>query len=360
MHLTNAQTQQHNDGTLNELHFQNDSQLNGANHLGQTTQEHAIASEVPFRPEQDGQTSDLLQGFFTGSTAAHPGHNPWTGYGPLYSPVPMVIDPKTGDILGMDPSWPNHSHSGDHSGDYGGAAQFTQEEMNSLQALLEGGTLTPYITPNQLDRIENTPRADHPQLFQTTGFNHQGPSSGAQNSWPETIDPTNLKVSDYHQFPQPGYSLDASGLQGGPPIIDFSSIQPNTLLSSQTVQSLDQRAPSRPGPVSNVASRIIESMFPHAAPPLVSPVPPTTRGLRLPSAPDARQNRIPVAKACHNYLLARKVYSAKKKRMIKEHEQRVVERERREGSAVTMARNGVDTVSPGVSLLDSSLTYWTA
>jgi hypothetical protein len=56
-----------------------------------------------------------------------------------------------------------------------------------------------------------------------------------------------------------------------------------------------------------------------------------------------------VAKACHNYLLARKVYSAKKKRMVNEHEQRVVERERREESAVTMAKNGVETVSPGVS-----------
>lgn len=199
--------------------------------------------------------------------------------------------------------------------------------------------------------METTPRANHPQLFQTTGFSYQGPSNGAQNSWPETIDPTSLKVPEGHdqQYPQPEYSLDASGLQGGPPIIDFSSIQPNTLLSSQTVQSLDQRAPSRPGPVSNVASRIIESMFPHSAPPLVSPVPPTTRGLRLPSAPDARQNPIPVAKACHNYLLARKVYSAKKKRMVREHEQRVVERERREGSAVTMARNGVNTVGPGVS-----------
>lgn len=127
MHLANAQTQQHNNGTLhNDLHFQNDAQFNGSNQL-QSTQEYGLESEVPLHLQHNGQTTDLFQAPFDDSTAAHPGHNPWTGYGPLYSPVPMVIDPKTGDILGMDPSWPNHSHSGDHSGDYGGAAQFTQE-----------------------------------------------------------------------------------------------------------------------------------------------------------------------------------------------------------------------------------------
>ncbi|ORY35675.1 hypothetical protein BCR39DRAFT_555813 [Naematelia encephala] len=84
--------------------------------------------------------------------------------------------------------------------------------------------------------------------------------------------------------------------------------------------SIDPRSATRPPP--DWAALNIDRETRHH--PLPSPVPGLTRGLRLPSAPAHRNAAFPIDKACHNFLLARKVHALKRRETMMRRAQQLV------------------------------------
>ncbi len=135
---------------------------------------------------------------------------------------------------------------------------------------------------------------------------------------------------------------------------------PQPLTARENGRSTTPGGPSRLLPiVEESSSTLTNDKVPR---PVHSPIPGLTRGLQLPSAPPSRPPVIlPIAKACHNFLLARRVQSAKRRRLLWEHVKRVTEADNRPHSPMiidqplaiaftSQTHSDTDTIRPMISI----------
>ncbi|ORX38314.1 hypothetical protein BD324DRAFT_680061 [Kockovaella imperatae] len=156
----------------------------------------------------------------------------------------------------------------------------------------------------------------------SSGFQRLHPTVSSQDVPPSLPSPVPMSVDPRSaDFRGQDHSWPSHGIQSP---LDFGHRQQHSVYpDSQSYQTFPRSYPPgfRPLPFNVDAFR----------PPIRYS---SAESLRLPSAPPSRPGALPTAKACHNFLLQRKVHAANRRHLLSEYNRRTFAQAQREGKVL--------------------------